>query len=54
MDHFIAMMDMNSCDFTKEEIDMAIKKGFKPISLGNNRLRTETAGITALSIMKFC
>ena len=34
-------------DFTKEEIDLAIKNRFKPISLGKSRLRTETAGIVA-------
>lgn len=34
-------------DFTKEEIDLAIKNQFKPISLGKSRLRTETAGIVA-------
>ena len=34
-------------DFTAEEIDSAIKKGYKSISLGNARLRTETAGIVA-------
>jgi len=34
-------------DFSKNEIDMAKEKGFMPISLGNNRLRTETAAIVA-------
>lgn len=34
-------------DFTKEEIDLAIKNHFKPISLGKSRLRTETAGVVA-------
>jgi RNA methyltransferase, RsmE family len=34
-------------DFSKEEIDTAKAKGFIPISLGNNRLRTETAAIVA-------
>ena len=34
-------------DFTKEEIDLAIKNNFKPISLGKSRLRTETAGLVA-------
>lgn len=32
-------------DFTEEEIDKATKCGFIPVSLGNSRLRTETAGI---------
>jgi len=30
-------------DFSQEEIGLAIKAGYKPISLGNSRLRTETA-----------
>ncbi|MDQ3192666.1 MAG: 16S rRNA (uracil(1498)-N(3))-methyltransferase [Bacteroidota bacterium] len=34
-------------DFTKEEIKMAMQAGFEQISLGNSRLRTETAAIVA-------
>ena len=34
-------------DFSPKEIDLALKNNFKPISLGNSRLRTETAGIVA-------
>ncbi|MFP4469961.1 MAG: 16S rRNA (uracil(1498)-N(3))-methyltransferase [Bacteroidales bacterium] len=34
-------------DFSKEEIAGAISAGFKPISLGKNRLRTETAALAA-------
>jgi len=34
-------------DFSSEEIQAAIQSGFKPVSLGNSRLRTETAGIVA-------
>jgi 16S rRNA (uracil1498-N3)-methyltransferase len=34
-------------DFTKEEIEMAIKNQFIPVSLGETRLRTETAGVVA-------
>ncbi len=34
-------------DFSKTEIDLAYTKGFVPVSLGNNRLRTETAAIVA-------
>ncbi|SFE36264.1 16S rRNA (uracil(1498)-N(3))-methyltransferase [Thermophagus xiamenensis] len=34
-------------DFTEEEVTIAIDQGFIPISLGRNRLRTETAGISA-------
>ncbi len=35
-------------DFTLEEVEQAKTKGFQEISLGNNRLRTETAGIVAV------
>ncbi|WP_437395742.1 16S rRNA (uracil(1498)-N(3))-methyltransferase [Flagellimonas lutimaris] len=34
-------------DFSNEEIDLAKEKGYVPISLGRNRLRTETAAIVA-------
>ncbi len=34
-------------DFSRHEIDKAYKKGFLPVSLGKNRLRTETAAIVA-------
>jgi len=34
-------------DFSVEEIKMADRKGFRRISLGRSRLRTETAGVTA-------
>ena len=34
-------------DFSKTEIQTAYEKGFYPISLGENRLRTETAAIVA-------
>jgi 16S rRNA (uracil1498-N3)-methyltransferase len=40
-------------DFTAEEIDFAIKNNFQPVSLGNNRLRTETAGIAVCQIFNF-
>lgn len=34
-------------DFSPEEIQAAVQSGFKPVSLGNSRLRTETAGVVA-------
>lgn len=34
-------------DFSKEEIDLALKSGWIPVSLGNSRLRTETAALVA-------
>lgn len=38
-------------DFTPSEIALAKKNNFIPVSLGQNRLRTETAGIYAASIV---
>ena len=37
-------------DFSPEEIKFALQNGFKPISLGNQRLRTETAAVVATVI----
>jgi 16S rRNA (uracil1498-N3)-methyltransferase len=34
-------------DFTQDEVNLAIRHGFQPVSLGNQRLRTETAAIAA-------
>lgn len=34
-------------DFTEGEIAMALSKNFKAVSLGDSRLRTETAGVVA-------
>ena len=39
-------------DFTKDEIDLALKNNFIPVSLGETRLRTETAGIVAATLLK--
>ena len=35
-------------DFSKEEVELALSKGFTPIHLGTSRLRTETAALTAV------
>lgn len=34
-------------DFSPEEIELALKNGFEPVSLGESRLRTETAALVA-------
>lgn len=34
-------------DFSTDEVALALKNGFQPISLGNSRLRTETAALVA-------
>ncbi|HWB26081.1 MAG TPA: RsmE family RNA methyltransferase [Chitinophagaceae bacterium] len=38
-------------DFTQEEIDNCLTLGFIPVTLGNTRLRTETAGIAAAVLL---
>jgi len=38
-------------DFTNEEVEMAIDNSFIPVTLGPRRLRSETAGIAAASIL---
>ena len=40
-------------DFSREEIDIAVKRGFLPVHLGTSRLRTETAGVAACHSIYF-
>jgi 16S rRNA (uracil1498-N3)-methyltransferase len=40
-------------DFSNKEIELAIEKKFIPVSLGNTRLRTETAAIVACHSVVF-
>ncbi|MDE5843701.1 MAG: 16S rRNA (uracil(1498)-N(3))-methyltransferase [Muribaculaceae bacterium] len=35
-------------DFSPEEVNKAVECGFRPVTFGNSRLRTETAAISAL------
>ncbi len=39
-------------DFSKTEVDQAVEAGFIPISLGESRLRTETAGMVACNTVE--
>lgn len=39
-------------DFSEEEVAFALENDFTPVSLGKNRLRTETAGIYACTLAK--
>jgi 16S rRNA (uracil1498-N3)-methyltransferase len=39
-------------DFSAKEIELAITQDFKPVSLGNTRLRTETAGMVAVALLR--
>lgn len=36
-------------DFSESEVKMALERGWKPVHLGNSRLRTETAALTAVT-----
>lgn len=38
-------------DFSDTEIDSALKSGFDPVSLGESRLRTETAGVYVTAVI---
>ena len=38
-------------DFTPQEIEMALQRNFIPVSLGDTRLRTETAGVVAAVLL---
>lgn len=38
-------------DFTPQEIELALQQQFTPVSLGNTRLRTETAGVVAATLL---
>lgn len=40
-------------DFSEEEVEIARQSGFIPVSLGESRLRTETAGIVACHSINF-
>jgi 16S rRNA (uracil1498-N3)-methyltransferase len=40
-------------DFTAGEIELAFRSDFIPVSLGEKRLRTETAGVVAATLLQF-
>ncbi len=39
-------------DFSNEELTLAKQSMFQPVSLGNSRLRTETAGVVACTLLQ--
>lgn len=41
-------------DFSNEEVEAAMAAGFTPVSLGDSRLRTETAGVVACTTVQLC
>ena len=45
--HQITILIGPEGDFTKEEVELALKNNFKTVSFGENRLRTETAALYA-------
>ena len=38
-------------DFSSDEISVALQNNFHPVALGNTRLRTETAGVVAATLL---
>ena len=38
-------------DFNPDEIGLAFERGYQPVSLGQSRLRTETAAVVACHIL---
>jgi 16S rRNA (uracil1498-N3)-methyltransferase len=38
-------------DFSKKEIESALQQGYEPVTLGETRLRTETAGVVAATLL---
>lgn len=40
-------------DFSEQEVELAVACGFIPVTLGNSRLRTETAGVVACHSINF-
>lgn len=39
-------------DFTSEEIETALNEGYRPVTLGETRLRTETAAMVAATLLR--
>jgi 16S rRNA (uracil1498-N3)-methyltransferase len=40
-------------DFTPQEVELAIKANFRPVSLGRMVLKSDTAGLAALAILNY-
>ena len=40
-------------DFSREEVELAVECGFRPVHLGPSRLRTETAALAAVAAVYF-
>ena len=50
-DHDVTILIGPEGDFSKSEIELAYENDFMPVSLGRNRLRTETAAIVACTVV---
>lgn len=48
--HYLTLIGPEG-DFSDEELAAALERGFMKVSLGRNRLRTETAGVAACHIL---
>lgn len=48
--HYLVLIGPEG-DFSKDELTLALQNGFQKVSLGNSRLRTETAGLAACHIL---
>ncbi|WP_159800435.1 16S rRNA (uracil(1498)-N(3))-methyltransferase [Flavobacterium sp. MK4S-17] len=51
--HKITILIGPEGDFSTKEIELALQKGYIPVSLGNTRLRTETAAVVAAHSVAF-
>ena len=51
-DQNVTIMIGQEGDFSKREIELALQNGLKSVSLGQNRLRTETAGVVAVALLR--
>lgn len=50
-EHSVQILIGPEGDFTNEEIESALQAGYKPVSLGETRLRAETAGVVAATLL---
>ena len=50
--HYLALIGPEG-DFSPDEMQQAAAAGFQSVSLGNNTLRTETAGVAACHLLNF-
>ena len=49
----IELVNDSLASLSEEEVKQALASGFLPVTLGDSRLRTETAGVVAVSAVQF-